>query len=114
MPYVKIETTKEMDTDVLGTFSKKVSSFVANMLSKPETYIMVSISKPDKMLLGGDELPSVYMLLKSINLPVERCSEFTQKLCDFFELELRIQADRIYIDFSDIDRKCFGWNRQTF
>lgn len=114
MPYLKIETNKEIDHAALQETLKKTSQFAANLLGKPDKWVMVSINHGTPMMFGGSPEPIAYVEMKSIGLPEDKCRDFSKDLCDFVESEFDIPADRIYIDFCDIDGKMFGWNRGTF
>lgn len=114
MPYLKIETNCELGKNSEQEFLKKTSGFVANLLEKPEKYIMISVDLKALMMFSGSTRPSAYIELKSIGLPADKCSDFSDKVCCFIESELNIPSDRIYIDFCDIDGKMFGWNKGTF
>ena len=114
MPYLRIETNKEMDGTTIQEALERTSEFVANLLGKPDKWVMVSIDCGTRMMFGKSMQPMAYVELKSIGLPENKCPDFSKGLCDFIESEFDIPADRIYIDFHDIDRKMFGWNRDTF
>lgn len=114
MPYLKIETNKSEDDSVIPGLLKKTSVFISNLLGKPEEYIMVSIENETGMMFGGSIKPAAYIELKSIGLPREKCPMYAEKICEFMESELAIPPDRIYIDFCDLERKMFGWNKSTF
>ncbi len=66
------------------------------------------------MMFQGNTEFIAYIELKSIGLPKDKCSDFSKEICEFIEFELGISPDRVYIDFCDIDRKMFGWNKLTF
>ena len=114
MPYVRIETNKEVDHTAAQQTLKRTSEFVANLLGKPDKWVMVSVIHRIPMMFGGGAEPVAYVEIKSIGLPENKCPEFSEALCDFIESELDVAPDRTYIDFYDIDRKMFGWNRGTF
>ena len=84
------------------------------MLGKPEKYVMVSIEAGKQMMFGGKADLTAFVQLKSIGLPVDRCAEFSGKICDFLSGELGIQPDRVFIDFTDLERNMFGWDGKTF
>lgn len=114
MPLIKIETNKALDDAGVQALLKKTSKFAAEMLKKPEEYIMVSLSFDNAMMFAGAIGPLAYVTVKSIGLPKERCAEYSSAICGFLEKELSIPADRVYVDFVDIQGKMFGWNRKTF
>lgn len=114
MPFFKIETNQQVNPGDTQTILKKSSEFISEMLGKPEKVVMVSIDTGKQMMFGGNTEPTAFVQLKSIGLPVDMCTEFSSKICQFVFDEFGIQTDRVFIDFADIQRNMFGWNGKTF
>ena len=114
MPYFCIETNQPVNPATNQQLLKKTSTFIADILGKPESYIMVSIQPEKSLVFGGTDDPAAFVRLKSIGLPTERCPELAQKICSLIEQELGVPKDRIFIDFKDLERSLFGWNGKTF
>ena len=114
MPYFSIETSKTIDQVGEEAFTHKASAFIAELLGKPEAYVMVAIKHSAPMRFGGGLEPTAMVQLYSIGLPEERCAEFAGKICAFIEDGLGVAPDRVYIDFRDLKRSMFGWNGKTF
>ena len=114
MPLLKVQTNEVIDTDRQKSLAGKASQQVADMLGKPERYVMVSIEHNPAMLFGGSDDPMAYLELKSIGLPEAKTAELSQKLASLLGDELGLPADRIYIEFADAPRSMWGWNGGTF
>ncbi len=114
MPYFKIETNLKLDDADAEKFSKEASLFLSGLLDKPEQVIMVSVCHNITMMFNENASPAAYVEVKSIGLVPEKCPGFSKAVCEFIETALNIAADRVYIDFSAINGKMFGWNKQTF
>ena len=114
MPFFKIESNQPMNADETQSILNKSSEFISKMLGKPEKYVMVSVEAGQQMLFGGNDDPTAFVQLKSIGLPVDRCTEFSGRICQFLSDELGVKPDRIFIDFADLERNMFGWNGKTF
>ncbi len=112
MPVLTLSTNsrKEFSQETLSD----LSTAVAKMLGKPESYVMVQLQYNAQMLFAGSDEPLAYVELKSIALPHEHTTELSATLCDLIAAELNIPQDRIYIEFSDLQRHLFGWNGKTF
>ncbi len=112
MPYFKIQSNEELlhADQLIG----KASKFIAEILGKPEKYVMVSLEETVPMMFGGNTNPVLYCELKSIGLPADRTKEISSKLCTFLSNETGIETDRIYIEFSNAERNMWGWNGTTF
>ena len=114
MPYVKIETNKQINDVARQELLKKTSNFIGTLLGKPEQYVMVSLRLNSPMFFAGSGENAAFVELKSIGLHRNKCSHYSKEICDFLEAELTIPPDRTYIEFRDMDGTMFGWNRGTF
>jgi len=114
MPYFSIETNQPIDQESNQQLLKKTSAFIADLLGKPEAYVMISIQPETPLIFGGSDAPAAFVRLKSIGLPQERCPELSEKICRLIEQELAVPRDRIFIDFKDLAGNMFGWNGKTF
>ena len=115
MPYFTIETNKKIDNGHANKIIKNISRFLSNLLGKDEKLFMISIKPGTQMLYGGSPDPLLaFVELKSIGLSKEQASKYSLPICEFIESEIGIRADRIYVDFTDIDPSMFAWNKATF
>lgn len=114
MPYFSIETNKKVDDVGEEAVTHKASAFIAELLGKPEGYVMVAFKHSTPMRFGGELAPAAMLNLHSIGLPEERSAELSAKICAFVEQELGVSPERIFIDFRDLERRMFGWNGKTF
>ena len=114
MPYLKIQSNRETDASRSKDFLKKASNLVAEILGKPERYVMVAIEPPVPMVFAGNDQPAMFMELKSIGLSESQTPELSSALCELAHDTLGIDQDRVYIEFADAPRKMWGWNGATF
>ena len=114
MPYLKIETNKQLDEVGRQELLQKASNFAASLLGKPEQYMMVSLHLDTPMSFAGSADPSAFVELKGIGLRREKCADYSKELCGFLEAEIAVPPERTYSEFWDIDGPMFGWNRRTF
>lgn len=112
MPFIKVETNISV-TDP-AAYTKALSTLAADMLGKPESYVMAILEPEKNLLFGGTDEPAAYVTLDSIGLPEARTADFSASICAFLEDALKVPANRIYIAFGDIQRNLFGWNSKTF
>ncbi|HEB83160.1 MAG TPA: hypothetical protein ENJ11_09900 [Gammaproteobacteria bacterium] len=112
MPLLEISTNIDIveSTDL----AKQASQLAAEILGKPESYVMVKIMPGQTLLFAGSTDPAAHIKLKSLGLPEERTGEFSEKLCSFIEDQLDIPSARIYIEFAGPDRHMWGWDKRTF
>ncbi|MCI0653269.1 MAG: phenylpyruvate tautomerase MIF-related protein [Methylococcaceae bacterium] len=114
MPYLKIKTNHPLDAAQAEQLLERASARIADALSKPERYVMVDYSVNPQLLFSGTPAPCAYVELKSIGLPASQTRDLSEKICALLGTELGIAADRIYIEFTDVPRKFWGWNGSTF
>lgn len=114
MPLLKITTNREIEHAQRVALLSAASERVANLLGKPERYVMVSLEFNGDMIFGGETSPVAYLELKSIGLPEERTTELSNFLCELIADQLEIPPDRVYIEFSNAERHLWGWNSTTF
>ena len=114
MPYLSIKTTLDIDKSLLNDFLPKASRTVSELLGKPEQYVMVSIDTSQTMLFAGTNQPTAYLELKSIDLPEDKTSRYSEILCQLVTENFDIDPNRIYIEFSNAPRNLWGWDNKTF
>lgn len=114
MPYFKIETNQKIDAAGVKTLCRDGSRFLSDLLGKPESVIMTAVACGFEMLFNESDSPAAYVEIKSIGLKPEKCPAYSKAVCDFLGNAIKVPADRIYIDFADINGKMFGWNNRTF
>lgn len=111
MPLFKILT----NTDVADrkTFISKASAEIAQILGKPEKYVMVIFIPNLDLLFSSSPEPALYVELKSIGLPKDKTGEITRKMMEFLSSETGISPSRMFIEFTDVQRNLWGWNNDT-
>ena len=114
MPLLVIKTNIKTSSEIYFRLMSKASGLVAELLSKPEKYLMISFEDDTPMVFATTDEPCAYLELKSIGIPADRTSEISKHLCSLMESELDISKERIYIEFNDVPRHMWGWNSGTF
>ena len=114
MPYFSILTSSPLKTSATEDLTKKASRFAAELLGKPEAYVMAVVSPRTAMTFAGSDTPAAFVELKSVGLPEAQCNNFADKISTFVRTELGIDAGRVFIDFTDLPRSRFAWNGKTF
>jgi len=112
MPFIKVETN--VKAVQAAETAKAISSLAAEILGKPEQYVLAIFEDGKTLLHGGTADPAAYVTLDSIGLPDDRTPELSASICSFLESALGVPADRVYIAFGNIERHLFGWNGKTF
>ncbi|MGB5517300.1 MAG: phenylpyruvate tautomerase MIF-related protein [Gammaproteobacteria bacterium] len=112
MPVLQISTNVTIDNK--HNLAKQASSLVAEILGKPESYVMINIDTEADLIFAGSDEPCALLMLKSLGLPETETKTYSEKLCTFIEQQLGVSASRTYIEFISPQRHMFGWNSSTF
>lgn len=114
MPTLRILTNAQVPANDRAGLLARASRTVAEMLGKPESYVMVIFEDARDMVFAGTSAPTAFLELKSLGLPEGRTAQYSRALCDLLADALSIPAERIYIEFASPTNRMFGWNGGTF
>jgi phenylpyruvate tautomerase PptA (4-oxalocrotonate tautomerase family) len=114
MPTLRIVTNVDVPAEDRAAFLTRASRGVAEMLGKPESYVMVILETGRDMLFAGTSAPTAYVELKSLGLAETKTTDYSGRLCDLLADALGIPGERTYIEFASPPRHLFGWNHATF
>lgn len=112
MPLLEIITNTTIDDDT--AVATQASQLAAEILGKPESYVMVRIQSEQTLIFAGSDQPAALLKLKSLGLPEEQTADFSSRLCRFIGERMNIDSARIYIEFSSPARHMWGWDGRTF
>lgn len=114
MPLVKVTTNVVLGDVAAENTAKALSAMTAELLGKPERYVLTILEPGKTLLFGCTNDPAAHVQFDSIGLPEDRTTEFSAALCRFLESSLGIPADRLYITFGNLERHLTGWDGRTF
>lgn len=114
MPTLRLLTNVQVPAEERTGFLARTSRTLAELLGKPESYVMVVLEDRRDMVFAGTPEPAAYLELKSLGLPESETAGYSRALCDLLAEALGIPAERVYIEFTAPQRHLFGWNRGTF
>ena len=114
MPYLKIQTNRHVDAGRRTELLVAASRLVADILGKPERYVMVALEADVSMVFAASDAPLVYLELKSIGLDEAATAGLSEHLCRLMDERLQVPAERVYIEFANAPRHMWGWNGATF
>ncbi len=114
MPVIHIKTSAPLVGSTGMELLQKLSKMVAEILGKPEQYVMTTLQSAE-MMMSGQDGTAAWVELRSIGgLNAEVNKRMTKKLCGLLKTELGIGPERVYINFIDIKPENWGWNSETF
>ncbi|NP_001083650.1 macrophage migration inhibitory factor [Xenopus laevis] len=114
MPVFTIRTNVCRDS-VPDTLLSDLTKQLAKATGKPAEYIAIHIV-PDQIMSFGDSTdPCAVCSLCSIGkIGGPQNKSYTKLLCDILTKQLNIPANRVYINYYDLNAANVGWNGSTF
>ena len=100
MPLLQIKTNTSIAQQ--EELAKAISQKAAEILGKPESYVMVTIDDQQTLIFAGTDEPAAYIELKSINLPESETAQISSQLCELIHAEtyqiaaIHQMADRVH------------------
>lgn len=114
MPLISVKTSTAAG-DSSPALLQELSATLAELLGKPERYVMTLLEEGVPMTFAASPAPACYVEVKSIGaLDGERPRQVSEAVCALLERHLGVPADRVYIGFEDAPARLWGWNASTF
>lgn len=110
MPLLRIQTNVEKPGELL----QRGTELVARELNKPVEYIQVIVQTAVKQSFAGTEEPNAFVELRSLGLSADQAKSLSRSLAELLKRELHLRPERVFVNFTDFDRKMWGWNGSTF
>ena len=111
MPLITLRTSLPEVQDAKALL-RDLSAALAQQTGKPESYVMTLLETSVPMTFGGSGAPSAYVEIKSIGSL--RPQAMTASFCELISVRTGIPANRIYIQFEDVQASSWGWDGRTF
>ena len=114
MPLLEIRTNVDLAPEERRALLDTASVRTAELLGKPESYVMVIVECGMDLRFGGSADPACLLTLKSLGLPEERTPEITRALSALMNECCTIPANRVYVEFASPPRHMWGFDNTTF
>uniref|UniRef100_A0AAV2MKM8 Macrophage migration inhibitory factor n=1 Tax=Knipowitschia caucasica TaxID=637954 RepID=A0AAV2MKM8_KNICA len=110
-----VVNTNVSKAEVPDAFLSEASEELAKAMGKPLQYIAVQVNPDQMMMFGKKGDPCALCSLHSIGkINGAQNKQYSKLLCGLLSKHLGISADRIYINFVDLDPANVAWNNSTF
>ncbi|XP_015264488.1 PREDICTED: macrophage migration inhibitory factor [Gekko japonicus] len=114
MPMLVINTNVSRQA-VPESLPGELTQQLAKATGKPAQYIAIRIVTDQLMTFGGSGEPCALCSLHSIGkIGGPQNKAYSKLLCELFTKYLQIPADRVYINYYDMNPSNVGWNGSTF
>ncbi|GLJ11952.1 hypothetical protein SUGI_0180890 [Cryptomeria japonica] len=115
MPSLSISTNVPLDGVNTSGILSQASKSVAQIIGKPEAYVMVQLKGSVAISFGGTEDPAAYGELVSIGgLSADTNKKLSAAISSILESTLSVPKSRFYIKFYDVKGSNLGYNGSTF
>ncbi|XP_058729006.1 uncharacterized protein LOC131601249 isoform X2 [Vicia villosa] len=115
MPCLNLSTNVNLDGIDTSSILSEATSTVANIIGKPESYVMIVLKGSVPISFGGNEQPAAYGELVSIGgLNPDVNKKLSAAIAAILETKLSVPKSRFFLKFYDTKGSNFGWNGSTF
>jgi phenylpyruvate tautomerase len=116
MPLLTVHTSaSELPAEKAQAFLRKLSSTAAEILGKPEQYMMTCLVSRTPMVFGSSAEPACSVDVRSIGaLGGDKPKRLTEAVCALVQEHLRVPPDRTYVVCTDVPASLWGFNGSTF
>jgi phenylpyruvate tautomerase PptA (4-oxalocrotonate tautomerase family) len=116
MPLVSVTTSAKLPPEEkVRAFLRDLSSTVARLTHKPESYVMTCLVPRSAMTFGGTSDPCCLIEVKGIGgMGGGAPKELSEALCALVQGGLGVPGSRTYVVFADIPARLWGFDGSTF
>ena len=115
MPLIKLQVATAVPQDKKHAILTAASRIMAEATGKPETYVMAMIEDNALASFAGAVYPAAFADVRGIGgLDGAVNTTISRDICALLEQELGIEADKVYLNFTDVPARNWGWNSSTF
>lgn len=113
MPYIHVTSNLSLSDTEKKNALQTLSQAVSELLEKPEKVVMTGWTTA-KMTMAGTDAPTAFVELRTLRLPEDAPERLSKELCERLSLTVEIRADRIFLNFTDVEPSHWGWDGKTF
>lgn len=114
MPFLRIQTNASLDGDRADELLAAATKTVSAGLGKLESYVMVALEPDSLLMFAGSRGPAAMLELAGIDLAQGQAGALASSLCSLMEERAEVAKDRVFIIFTSVERRMWGWNAGTF
>lgn len=115
MPLIRITTSIDIDAEKKAKLISEISVAGAELLDKPETYMMITVEDGVEMQLSGTSDPCVLLDVRSAGeITEEQAANLSGKLSELTGNCIGVGAGRIYLNFTSVPGNMWGFDGKTF
>ncbi len=113
MPTLRILTNVQVPAEDRASLLATASRALAELLGKPESYVMVMLEEGRDLYFAGSAAPAAYLEVKSLGLPESRTPDYSHALCDLVGTLIGALIEGVDLDTAQPPRQMISWNNGT-
>ncbi len=115
MPLMTIRTNSSLDDQAVRSLLSTCSAKTAEILGKPETYVMTLFETVQGMSMAGSAEPSCLVEIRSVgSLSGEQTRALSAAFCPLLSQHLGVEENRVYLNFTAFPDAMWGFRGSTF
>jgi hypothetical protein len=115
MPLIRLETSARLADEAKARLAAQLSGLGAELLGKPEQYVMVVVADGLAMLHAGAPGPAAFLDVRSIGgLGGRTNAALAERLCQAVTAATGVPGDRTYLNFTSLRASDWGHDGGTF
>jgi phenylpyruvate tautomerase len=114
MPLIQLQTNRTVEDK--EALCKALSAKTAELLSKPESYVMVAVQDGVAMMFGGTSEPTAFFSVASLGtISGEQAARFSAEVSAILQEQLGVAKGRVYSSYTGWkERELWGFDGRTF
>lgn len=115
MPLIHLITTEPIPEATRQGLVQSLSRIAADVIGKPETYVMAIVQDGAAMLHAGKVGPAAFLDVRAIGgLSPRVCEGLAERVGALLLEKLQVPGDRVYLNFTEVPAAKWGHNGGTF
>ena len=115
MPFLSVRTNAVLDESAVAPLLKDCSRLVANLLGKPESYVMTTFDRVVGMTMAGSVGPACFLEVRSLGkMTSSQTKALSDVLCKVVSDHTGVVSERIYLNFIEFSGSMWGYDGGTF
>ena len=115
MPMIRIQTSIAIDEEKQTTMMSTLSTAVAELLGKPESYMMLILEPDTTIMMSGTAEAAALVEVRSVgSISEEEAKNLSGKISEILGKEIGVGAGRIYLNFQGVPGVMWGFDGRTF
>lgn len=114
MPLVQLHSSVAIAEAAQGELIQAISKITAQVIGKPENYVMVTLSQ-GPVCMAGEIKAAAFADVRSIGgLSSSVNQKLSEQICSLLGDKLGIPGDSVYLNFTEVGAAQWGYNGSTF